>query len=89
MKDPIFTKEAVEKILAGQEEVGQKVDALFSLYNEDLNGLKINRDDLKKEKEALETKVADLTAANAKGAEDFAQLQKQLEANSPDEIKKA
>lgn len=89
MKDPIFTKEAVEKILAGQEEVGQKVDALFSLYNEDLNGLKINRDDLKKEKDALELKVADLTAANAKGAEDFAQLQKQLEANSPDEIKKA
>ena len=89
MKEPIFTKEAVEKILAGQEEVGQKVDALFSLYNEDLNGIKMNRDDFKKEKEALEVKVADLTAANAKGAEDFAQLQKQLEANSPDEIKKA
>ena len=57
MKDPIFTKEAVEKILAGQEEVGQKVDALFSLYNEDLNGLKMNRDDLKKEKEAVEIKL--------------------------------
>jgi len=89
MKEPIFTKEAVEKILAGQEEVGQKVDALFSLYNEDLNGLKMNRDDFKKEKEAAEAKVAELTAINAKSAEDFAKLQKQLEANSPDEIKKA
>ena len=89
MKEPIFTKEAVEKILAGQEEVGAKVDALFSLYNEDLNGLKINRDDLKKEKEAAEAKVSELSAINAKSAEDFAQLQKQLEANSPDEIKKA
>ena len=46
MKEPIFTKEAVEKILAGQEEVGQKVEALFSLYNDDLNGIKMNRDDL-------------------------------------------
>ena len=82
MKDPIFTKEAVEKILAGQEEVGQKVDALFSLYNEDLNGLKMNRDDLKKEKEAAEAKVAELTATNAKSAEDFAKLQKQLEARN-------
>lgn len=89
MKDPIFTKEAVEKILAGQEEVGQKVDALFSLYNEDLNGLKLNRDDLKKEKEAAEAKVKDLTETNAKIAEDSAALQKKLEANSPDEIKKA
>lgn len=89
MKEPIFTKEAVEKILAGQEEVGQKVDALFSLYNEDLNGLKMNRDDLKKEKEAVEAKNAELVAENAKSAEDFAKLQKQLEANSPDEIKKA
>ena len=89
MKEPIFTKEAVEKILAGQEEAGTKVDALFSLYNEDLNGLKINRDDLKKEKEAVEAKVAELTAHSAKVAEDYAELQKKLEANSPDEIKKA
>ena len=89
MKDPIFTKEAVEKILAGQEEVGQKVDALFSLYNEDLNGLKMNRDDLKKEKEAVEIKLKESEASSAKVAEDFAQLQKKLEANSPDEIKKA
>lgn len=89
MKEPIFTKEAVEKILAGQEEVGQKVEALFSLYNEDLNGLKINRNDLKTEKEKAEAKIAELAAINAKSAEDFAKLQKQLESNSPDEIKKA
>lgn len=89
MKEPIFTKEAVEKILAGQEEVGQKVEALFGLYNEDLNGLKMNRDDLKKEKEAAEEKVKTLTEEKTKIAEDFAGLQKQLETSSPDEIKKA
>ena len=89
MKEPIFTKEAVMKILAGQEEDAQKVDALFTLYNDDLNGLKMNRDDLKKEKEAAEGKIAELTAQNAKIAEDFAGLQKQLETSSPDEIKKA
>ena len=89
MKEPIFTKEAVMKILAGQEEDAQKVDALFSLYNDDLNGLKMNRDDLKKEKEAAEGKIAELTAQNSKIAEDFAGLQKQLETSSPDEIKKA
>lgn len=89
MKDPIFTKEAVEKILAGPEEIGQKVDALFTLYNDDLNGIKLNRQDILKEKEAVEAKVKELTATNAKIAEDFAGLQKQLEANSPDEIKKA
>jgi hypothetical protein len=89
MKEPIFTKEAVMKILAGQEEDGQKVDALFALYNEDLNGLKMNRDDLKSEKEKVEGKLAEATAQNAKIAEDFAALQKQLESSSPDEIKKA
>lgn len=89
MKEPIFTKEAVEKILAGQEEVGQKVEALFSLYNDDLNGIKMNRDDLKKEKTAAEDKLKELTAQNAKMAEDYAGLQKQLETSSPDEIKKA
>ena len=89
MKEPIFTKEAVEKILAGQEENGKKVDELFNLYTEDLNGIKMNRDDFKAEKEAAEKKAKDLTAQNAKIAEDFAALQKQLEASSPDEIKKA
>lgn len=89
MKEPIFTKEAVEKILAGQEDVGQKVEALLSLYGDDLMGLKLNRDDLKREKEAVEVKLSELTAMNAKSAEDFAKLQEQLEANSPDEIKKA
>ena len=89
MKEPIFTKEAVMKILAGQEEDGQKVDALFALYNEDLNGLKMNRDDFKAEKEKVEGKLADALAENAKIAEDFAGLQKQLESSSPDEIKKA
>ena len=89
MKEPIFTKEAVEKILAGQEEVGQKVDALFALYNDDLNGLKVNRQDILKEKEVAEGKVKELTTANAKIAEDYAALQKQLDSSSPDEIKKA
>ena len=84
MKDPIFTKEAVMKVLAGQEEDGQKVDALFALYNEDLNGLKMNRDDLKAEKEKVEGKLADALAENAKIAEDFAGLQKQLESSSPE-----
>lgn len=89
MKNPIFTKEAVERILAGQDETEKKVEALFSLYNEDLNGIKLNRDDLKKEKEEAVAKVEELKAANAKVAEDYAGLQKQLEASSPDEIKKA
>ena len=89
MKDPIFTKEAVEKILAGQEEVGTKVEALFALYNDDLNGIKVNRQDIMKEKEAVEAKVKELTAQNAKIAEDYAGLQKQLETSSPEEIKKA
>ena len=88
MKEPIFTKEAVEKILAGSEEVGQKVESLFNLYNEDLNGLKMNRDDFKTEKEKAEAKLAELNATIAKNAEDYAKLQKQLESNSPDEIKK-
>ncbi len=89
MKEPIFTKEAVERILAGQDEVGQKVEALFALYNDDLNGLKMNRQAIMEEKEKSEAKVKELVAQNAKIAEDFANLQKQLEANSPDEIKKA
>lgn len=89
MKEPIFTKEAVEKILAGQEEVGKKVDELLALYTEDLNGIKMNRDDFKTEKEKAEAKAKELTEQNAKIAEDYAALQKQLEANSPDEIKKA
>lgn len=89
MKEPIFTKEAVERILAGQDEVGQKVEALFALYNDDLNGLKMNRQAIMEEKEKSEAKVKELVAQNAKVAEDFANLQKQLEANSPDEIKKA
>ena len=89
MKEPIFTKEAVMKLLAGQEENEKKVEALFALYNEDLNGLKMNRDDFKTEKEALEKKLAEATSQNAKIAEDFAALQKQLESSSPDEIKKA
>ena len=85
MKEPIFTKEAVMKLLAGQEENEKKVEALFALYNEDLNGLKMNRDDFKTEKEALEKKLAEATSQNAKIAEDFAALQKQLESSSPDE----
>lgn len=89
MKEPIFTKEAVERILAGQDEVGKKVDELLALYSEDLNGIKMNRDDFKAEKEKAEGKVKELIAQNAKVAEDFANLQKQLEASSPDEIKKA
>lgn len=84
-----FTKEEVEKILAGQEEIGSKVESILNLYNEDLNGLKMTRDDLKREKQILKEKFDELTAKSAKDAEDFAALQKQLEANSPDEIKKA
>ena len=89
MKDPIFTKEAVERILAGQEEVGKKADELLALYTEDLNGIKMNRDDFKTEKEKAEAKAKEFAEQNAKIAEDYAALQKQLEANSPDEIKKA
>jgi len=86
----VFTKEAVEQILAVQDDgIEKKVESLLSLYNEDLNGIKMNRDDLKKEKQAAQAKVEELEAANAKIAEDYAGLQKQLEANSPDEIKKA
>lgn len=84
-----FTKEEVEKILAGQEENGSKVEKLMTLYNEDLNGLKMTRDDLKREKQVIKDKYDELLAKSAKDAEDFATLQKQLEANSPDEIKKA
>ena len=86
----VFTKEAVEQILAVQDDgIEKKVEGLLSLYNEDLNGIKMNRDDLKKEKQAAQAKAEELEAANAKMAEDYAALQKQLEANSPDEIKKA
>ena len=86
----VFTKEAVEQILAVQDDgIEKKVESLLSLYNEDATAMKLNRDDLKKEKQALQTKVEELTSQNAKVAEDFAALQKQLEANSPDEIKKA
>ena len=84
-----FTKEDVEKILAGQEENDKKVEAILSLYNDDVNGLKLNREDIKKERDSFKAKVDELTASNAKSAEDFAALQKQLEANSPEEIKKA
>ncbi len=84
-----FTKEEVEKILAGQEENEKKIESILNLYNEDLNGLKMTRDDLKREKQILKEKFDELTAKTAKDAEDFAALQKQLEANSPDEIKKA
>lgn len=84
-----FTKEDVEKILAGQEENGKKVESILNLYNEDVNGLKLNREDIKKERDSFKAKVDELTAANAKSAEDFAALQKKLEANSPEEIKKA
>jgi hypothetical protein len=86
----VFTKEAVEQILAVQDDGNEKkVESLLALYEEDLNGLRMNRDELKKEKQAFQAKVEELTAANQKGAEDYAALQKQLEANSPDEIKKA
>jgi len=86
----VFTKEAVEQILAVQDDgIEKKVESLLALYNEDLNGIKMNRDDLKKEKQAAQAKVEELEAANAKMAEDYADLQKKLEANSPDEIKKA
>ena len=84
-----FTKEDVEKILAGQEENDKKVESILSLYNDDLNGLKLNRDDIKKERDSFKAKVEELTVANAKGAEDYAALQKKLEANSQEEIKKA
>lgn len=84
-----FTKEDVEKILAGQEENDKKVEAILSLYNDDVNGLKLNREDIKKERDSFKAKAEELAAANAKSAEDFAALQKQLEANSPEEIKKA
>lgn len=90
MKEPIFTQEKIAEILAGQEDTPEKkVEAILSLYNEDLNGLKINRDDLKKEKEATEAKVAELTATIAKNAEDYAKLQKQFEASSSEDLKKA
>lgn len=86
----VFTKEAVEQILAVQDDgIEKKVESLLALYNEDLNGIKMNRDDLKKEKQAAQAKAEELEAANAKMAEDYADLQKKLEANSPDEIKKA
>jgi len=84
-----FTKEDVLKILAGQDENEKKADLIVSLYNDDVNGLKLNRDDIKKERDSFKLKVDELTAINAKGAEDFAELQKKLEANSPEEIKKA
>lgn len=84
-----FTKEDVEKVLAGQDENDKKVEAIINLYNEDVNGLKLNREDIKKERDSFKAKVEELTAANAKGAEDYAELQKKLEANSPEEIKKA
>lgn len=84
-----FTKEDVEKILAGQEENDKKAELILSLYNDDLNGLKLNRDDIKKERDSFKAKLDELSAANAKSAEDYAALQKKLEANSPEEIKKA
>lgn len=89
MKDPIFTKEAVLNVLAGQDEAEKKAEALLSLYNEDLNGLKINRDDIRKEKEQLMAENEELKRSGAKAAEDNAKLQKQLDASAPDEIKKA
>ncbi len=84
-----FTKETLEPILAGAEDNEKKIEAIINLYNEDLNGLKLNRDDLKREKTLLEEKFKKLEEKSNKDAEDFAALQKQLEANSPDEIKKA
>lgn len=86
----VFTKEAIEKILAVQEEGNEKkIESLLNLYNEDANAMKLNRDDLKNEKKILQEKLAELTEQNAKGAEALATLQKQLEDNSPEAIQKA
>ncbi len=84
-----FTKENVLNILAGQDENEKKVEAILNLYNDDVNGLKLNREDIKKERDSYKALCDELKATNAKSAEDFAELQKKLEANSPEEIKKA
>ena len=84
-----FNEEELTKILSGEGEVAEKAKTLLNLYNDNVNGLKMNRDDIKKEKEALKAKYEELETLNAKGAEDLKTLKAQLEANSPEEIRKA
>lgn len=84
-----FNEEELTKILSGEGESAEKVKTILNLYNDNVNGLKMNRDDIKKEKEDLKAKYAELEALNAKGAEDLKTLKAQLEANSPEEIRKA
>lgn len=84
-----FNEEELTKILSGEGEVAEKAKTLLNLYNDNVNGLKMNRDDIKKEKDALKAKYEELETLNAKGAEDLKTLKAQLEANSPEEIRKA
>lgn len=85
-----FNEEELNKILAGQEDdAGKKAKAILDLYNENVNGIKMNRDDFKKEKEALKAKLDESVAANSKAAEDLKKLQEQLASSSPEELQKA
>lgn len=84
-----FNEEELTKILSGEGESAEKVKSILTLYDDNVNGLKMNRDDIKKEKDALKAKYDELAALNAKGAEDLKTLKAQLEANSPEEIRKA
>lgn len=85
-----FTTESIQGILADQgTDENAKTEALLKLYQENVNKLVMNRDDILKEKRELNEQFQKLSEENKKGAEARALLQKQLEANSPEEIKRA
>ena len=83
-----FNEETLNQILAGQGEAAEKTKSILSLYEENVNGIKLNRDDFKKEKETLKARLDEAVAKSAKDAEDLKTLQAQLEKNQPEELKK-
>lgn len=59
-----FDAKFLEGILASEGDAAAKVQAIMSEHDADVKGLKLNRDQLKGEKEAEAAKVADLTKKN-------------------------
>ena len=84
----MFTQDELVKILSGEGEPEAKAEAIFALHEEDVVGLKANRQEIKTEKENALARLMETEGKLKKSAEEIADLQKKLSEGSSDEMKK-
>jgi hypothetical protein len=80
-------KDAILQILANETESEKKADELLRLFGEDVQGLLINSEKLKNEKEQEKAKRKDFEEQVKSAMAKHAELEKQLSEASPDKIR--